>query len=37
MACSNKPADEEWCELMMEKPNGEWVEEEIQTFAKKCI
>ena len=29
--------DEVWCEQMMVKPSKEWVEAEIQAFAKHCL
>jgi len=43
-ACSEKdpiglPTEkmtEEWCEQMMVKPNNEWIETEIQLFARDC-
>ncbi len=28
---------EEWCEMMVEKPNGEWTDAETRSFAKSCL
>ncbi|GAA6169440.1 DUF3012 domain-containing protein [Sessilibacter corallicola] len=29
--------DEAWCELMMVKPNADWIEDETIAFSKHCL
>jgi hypothetical protein len=29
--------DEQWCELMMVKPNSEWIERETVAFSQHCL
>lgn len=35
--CSNKEDYEQWCAVMMEKPNGDWVDPEFEQFAQRCL
>lgn len=32
-----EPSGEEWCEMMMDKPNVEWTDAETRSFAKICL
>ena len=36
-ACSPEVGSPEWCELMKEKPKGDWTGNEAADFAKNCI
>lgn len=31
------PTGEEWCEMMMDKPNPDWSDSETRQFAKLCL
>ena len=35
--CSPKVGSEAWCEMMKEKPKGDWSANEAKDFAKHCI
>lgn len=32
-----EPGTEPWCDMMMQQPGDNWVEEETRTFADHCI
>ncbi len=32
-----EPVGEEWCELMMEKANGDWTDAETRSFSRTCL
>lgn len=36
-ACTPKVGSEEWCEMMKEKPKGEWSANEAGEFTKYCV
>ena len=36
-ACSPEVGSEEWCNLLKEKPKGDWTANEATDFAKHCL
>ena len=37
LACSPEVGSKAWCEIMKEKPKGEWTANEAADFAKHCL
>jgi len=35
--CSPEVGSKEWCEVMKEKPKGDWSANEAKDFAKNCV
>ncbi len=36
-ACSPEVGSEKWCQMMNDKPKGDWTANEAADFAKHCI
>ena len=36
-ACEPEVGSKEWCEMLKEKPKGEWTANEAGDFAKHCV
>ena len=36
-ACAPEVGSKEWCELMKEKPKGDWTANEAKDYAKHCL
>lgn len=37
IACSPEVGSKEWCEMMDEKPKGEWTGNEASEYTKNCV
>jgi len=35
--CTPEVGSPEWCEMMKEKPKGDWTATEVKDYAKHCI
>ncbi len=36
-ACTPEVGSEKWCEMMKEKPKGEWTANETGSYTKHCL
>ena len=37
LACSEPTLSQDECDLMLDKPNSEWTEKDMQTFSRDCL